>query len=176
VPAVSNVLVAGAGLAGTAIAAHLAASGVTVDLIEVSQAPTALGSGITLQGNALRELRRLGAWDQVREQGYSFDSLGLRAPGAAGTLLAELPVARSGGPGLPATVGMPLEDAVLAELLADARELNDAVWDAFTARRFERAKAVIDASNQLGQWLLAHEQGDVPGLAARVTALVSQPA
>lgn len=375
-PAVSNVLVAGAGLAGTAIATHLAAAGIAVDLTDIKQAAAALGSGITLQGNALRELRRLGVWEQVREQGFSFDSLGLRAPDAAGTLLVELPDVRSGGPDLPATVGMPrpalarillsraaeagakvrlgtsyvelrqdsvgvevafadgsagrydlvvaadgirsptrrmlgitpeprptgmgiwrafgprpasvtrtdliyggpayiagfcptgedslyayivedaqdrsalappqrlatmldiaaayhgpwdeirpgltdpslvnytwfethvlpapwnrgrvvligdaahscpptlaqggaqaLEDAaVLAELLLDRTALDDALWDAFTARRFERAKTVVDASNQLGQWLLDHEQGDVPGLAARITALVSQPA
>ena len=375
-PAVSNVLVAGAGLAGTAIATHLAAAGIAVDLIDIKPAATALGSGITLQGNALRELRRLGVWEQVREQGYSFDSLGLRAPDAAGTLLVELPDVRSGGPDLPATVGMPrpalarillsraadsgakvrlgtsctelrqdtagvdvhfadgtagrydlvvaadgirsptrrmlgitleprptgmgiwrafgprpasvtrtdliyggpayiagfcptgenslyayivedaqdrsaltpeqrlatmlglaaayhgpwdeirpgltdpslvnytwfethvlpapwnrgrvvligdaahscpptlaqggaqaLEDAaVLAELLLGRTALDDTLWDAFPARRFERASTVVDASNQLGQWLLDHEQGDVPGLAARITALVSQPA
>ena len=39
---------------------------------------------------------------------------------------------------------------------------------------FERAKTVVDASMQLCQWLLDHEQGDVPGLIG-VTALVSQP-
>jgi 2-polyprenyl-6-methoxyphenol hydroxylase-like FAD-dependent oxidoreductase len=375
-PAVSNVLVAGAGLAGTAIATHLAAAGVAIDLIDIKQAATAPGSGITLQGNALRELRRLGVWEQVRAQGYGFDSLGLRAPDATGTLLVELPDVRSGGSDLPATVGMPrpalarilldraaqagarvrlgtsyvelrqdaagvgvtftdgsagcydlvvaadgirsptrrllgitveprltglgiwrafgprpasvtrtdliyggpayiagfcptgedslyaylvedaqdrsaltppqrlatmlgiaaayhgpwdeirpgltdpslvnytwfethllpapwnrgrvvligdaahscpptlaqggaqaLEDAaVLAELLVSEPTLDDALWSAFTARRFERAKTVIDASNQLGQWLLDHEQGDVPGLVARITALVSQPA
>ena len=96
--AVGNVLVAGAGLAGTATAIHLAAAGVTVDLIDVSETATALGSGITLQGNALRELRALGVWEQVQAQGYTFSSLGLRAPDPAGTLLAEVPDARSGGP------------------------------------------------------------------------------
>jgi 2-polyprenyl-6-methoxyphenol hydroxylase-like FAD-dependent oxidoreductase len=375
-PAVSNVLVAGAGLAGTGTAIHLAAHGVAVELIESKPAVDTLGSGITLQGNALRELRRLGVWDQVREQGYGFNSLGLRAPDAAGTLLAEIPDARSGGTDLPASLGMPrpalarilvnraeqagarvrfglalaelqqdtdgvdvifadgstgrydlvvgadgvrsrtrrtvgialeprptgmgiwrvfgprpasitrtdlyyggpayiagycptgedslyaylvedaqdrsaltpvqqldvmraiaaayhgpwddiranlndpamvnytwfethvlaapwnrgrvvligdaahscpptlaqggaqaLEDAaVLAELIIERPALDDALWDAFTARRFERAKAVVDASNQLGQWLLDHEQGDVPGLIARITGLVSQPA
>ena len=374
--AVGNVLVAGAGLAGTATAILLAAAGVTVDLIDVSETAAALGSGITLQGNALRELRALGVWEQVRSQGYSFSSLGLRAPDPAGTLLAEVPDARSGGPDLPATVGMPrpalarilldraaqagakirlgtsytaldqdaagvevtfadgsagrynlvvaadgirsptrrmlgittgprptgmgiwrafgprpasvtrtdliyggpayiagfcptgedslyayivedardrsaltpeerlaamtglagnyhgpwdeirpgltdpslvnytwfethvvpapwhrgrvvligdaahscpptlaqggaqaLEDAaVLAGLLLSHRTLNEELWAEFTARRYERAKAVVDASNQLSQWLLDHEQGDVPGLIGRVTALVSQPA
>jgi 2-polyprenyl-6-methoxyphenol hydroxylase-like FAD-dependent oxidoreductase len=376
VPAVSNVLVAGAGLAGAAIATHLAAAGVAVDLIDVKETATALGSGITLQGNALRELRSLGVWEQVRAQGYGFNSVGFRAPDADGTLLVEVPDARSGGLDLPATAGMPrpalarilvdraaqagararlgtsytalsqdaagvtatfadgsagrydlvvaadgirsptrrmlgitteprpkgmgiwrafgprpqsvtrtdliyggpcyiagfcptgqdslyayivedaqdrsaltppqqlatmlglaaayhgpwdeirpgltdpalvnyalfethlvpapwnrgrvvligdaahscpptlaqggaqaLEDAaVLAELLLSEPSLGEGLWDAFTARRFERAKAVVDGSNQLCQWLLDHEQGDVPGLIARITALVSQPA
>jgi len=376
VPAVSSVLVAGAGLAGPAVATRLATGGVATDLIDIKPDGSALGSGITLQGNALRELRRLGVWEQVRAQGYSFDSLGLRAPDPFGTLLVELPDVRSGGPDLPGTVGMPrpalarivldqaasagvkirfgtsytgldqdasgvlvtfadgttgrydlviaadgvhsatrrllriaveprptgmgiwrafgprpasvtrtdliyggpcyiagycptgedslyayivedaqdrsaltpaqqlatmlelaaayhgpwddirpglsdpslvnytwfethvvpapwnrgrvvligdaahscpptlaqggaqaLEDAaVLAELLLDAGEVDEDLWSAFHQRRFDRAKTVVDASNQLGQWLLDHEQGDVPGLAARVTALVSQPA
>jgi 2-polyprenyl-6-methoxyphenol hydroxylase-like FAD-dependent oxidoreductase len=70
-----------------------------------------------------------------------------------------------------------LEDAaVLGELLIERPAVDDALWAAFTSRRFGRAKTVVDASNQLCQWLLDHEQGDVPGLAARVNALVSQPA
>lgn len=376
-PAVSTVLVAGAGLAGTAAAIQLATAGVDVDLIDVKPSGnTALGSGITLQGNALRELRRVGVWDEVRPQGYSFDSVGLRAPDPAGTLIVELPDVRSGGPDLPATCGMPrpalariladrataagaklrfgtsysalrqddsgvdvtfadgitgrydlviaadgiksptrrmlgiaveprpngmgiwrafgprpesvtrtdliyggpayiagycptgenslyayvvedardrsaltpgqrlaamldlaaayhgpwdeiragltdpatvnytwfeshvipapwhrgrvvligdaahscpptlaqggaqaLEDsAVLTELLLSRETVDDTLWAEFIARRFSRAKTVVDASNQLCQWLLDHEQGDVPGLIARVTALVSQPA
>ena len=373
-PAVSNVLVAGAGLAGTAIATHLAAASVTVDLIDIKPAVTAVGSGITMQSNALRELRALGVLDQVTEHGYAFSSLGLRAPDRAGTLLAELPD-RSGGD-LPGTVGIPrpvlarilldraaqagamvrletacaglrqdadgvdvrftdgsagrydlvvaadgvrsstrrmlgitteprpigmgiwrafgprpasvvrtdliyggpayiagfcptgtdtlyayiveeaqdrsalsprealatmlgiaaayhgpwdeirpgltdpslvnytwfethvvpapwnrgrvvligdaahscpptlaqggaqaLEDAaVLTELLLARPALDEELWAEFTARRYERAKTVVDASNQLCQWLLDHVQGDLPGLIGKVTALVSQPA
>ena len=56
-PAVNNVLVVGGGLAGAATAIHLADAGVAVDLIEIKPDVAALGSGITLQGNALRELR-----------------------------------------------------------------------------------------------------------------------
>ena len=56
-PAVNNVLVIGGGLAGTAAAIQLARHGVAVDLIEVKPDIAAIGSGITLQGNALRELR-----------------------------------------------------------------------------------------------------------------------
>ena len=374
--AVTQVLVVGAGLAGTATAAGLASAGVAVDLVDVKPEISALGSGITMQGNGLRELRHLGVLDAVLAAGYPFDSLGLRAPDAAGTLLAEIPDARTGGPDLPATVGLPrpalarimadhavaagarlrsattvsslsqdgsgvdvvlsdgsagrydlvvgadgirsatrrmigieaepaptgmgifrafgprpasvtrtdlyyggpayiagycptsedtlyaylvedaadrsamtpaqrlaamralaqayhgpwdeiratltdpatvsytlfealvvpapwnrgrvvligdaahacpptlaqggsqaLEDAaVLTELLLSAARLDDEVWEAFTARRFTRAKTVVEASCQLGQWQLDHEQGDIPGLMAAIATLVSQPA
>lgn len=373
-PSVDNVLVVGGGLAGTAMAILLAQEGVAVDLIEVKPDIATIGSGITLQGNALRELRRLGVWEYAKAAGFPFDCLGLRAPD--GTLLVEVPDVRSGGPDLPATMGMPrpvlarilldraaevgvktrfgvtvtgleqdsaaveatftdgstgrydlvvgadgirsvirrmvgieieprptgmgiwrafgprpasvthtdlfyggpcyiagytptgadslyayivedvqdhsglgaeqrlaamcrlaasyhgpwdeirstlddpsrvnytrfethvlpppwnrgrvvligdaahscpptlaqggaqaLEDAaVLAELLLTNDVLDDNLWDAFTARRYERAKTVVEASNQVGQWLLDHEQGDVPGLVRRIGDLVSRPA
>lgn len=375
-PAVNSVLVVGGGIAGTAAAIALAEHGVAADLVEIQPEVTALGSGITLQGNALRELRKLGVWEQVRERGYGFDTLGLRAPDAEGTLLVEFPDVRSGGPDLPATLGMPrpelarilsdraaaaevklrfgmtctalrqdasgvdvtfpdgsgarydlligadgirsvirrmlgitletratgmgiwrafgprpasvtrtdlyyggpcyiagycptsedslyaylvedardrstltpeqqlatmcdlaaayhgpwddirdtltdparvnytwfethvlpppwhrgrvvligdaahccpptlaqggaqaLEDAaVLTELLVNRDALDDELWADFGQRRFARAQAVVDASNQLAQWLLDHEQGDIPGLIGRIAALVSQPA
>lgn len=108
--AVQSVLVIGAGAAGTASAILLAEAGVSVEIVETKPAVTALGSGITLQGNALRVLRRLGVWNQVREAGYSFDTLGLRAPD--GSLLAELNEIRSGGDDLPATLGMYRPDLV----------------------------------------------------------------
>ena len=374
--AVRSVLVIGGGLAGAAVSTPLACGGVEVDLVEAKPDMSGAGSGITLQGNALRELNRLGVWDEVKEKGYGFDSLGLRAPDPAGTLIVEMPDVRSGGPDLPATVGMPrpelarilldraeeagadvrvgttvdrleqdgdgvtatfadgttgrydlvigadgirswtrrqvgidletkatgmaiwrafgprpqsvtrtdlyyggpayiagycptgenslyayivedvqdrsgltpdeqlatmkqlaaayhgpwddiretlddpsrvnytkfethvlaapwnrgrvvvigdaahscpptlaqggaqaLEDAaVLAELLLASDSLDDGLWDSFHGRRVPRAQAVVEASNQLGQWLLDHEQGDVPGLMRRITTLVSQPA
>ncbi|WP_426502339.1 FAD-dependent monooxygenase [Dactylosporangium sp. McL0621] len=372
-PAVRNVLVIGAGAAGTATAILLAEGGVSVDLVDIKPDAGAVGSGITLQGNALRVLRRLGVWDQVRAEGYGFDTLGLRAPDPHGTLIAELTDHRTGGPDLPATVGMyrpalariltdravaagakvsyattctsldpdggvtfadgstarydlivgadgvrswtrdalgidlgtrpvgmgiwraftprpasvtrtdlyyggpsyiagycptgadslyayvveeaqdrsalgpeeslavmrglaeayhgpwddirplltdpsrvnytrfeshvlpapwnrgravligdaahtcpptlaqgaaqALEDAaVLAELLLGADRLDDTLWQAFTDRRYERARTVVDASLQLARWLLDRERGDVPGLMARIAHLVSEPA
>ncbi|SDK47632.1 2-polyprenyl-6-methoxyphenol hydroxylase [Nocardioides sp. YR527] len=105
-PAITSVLVIGAGTAGTATAILLAERGVSVDLVEAKPDISALGSGITLQGNALRVLRDLGVWEQVRAEGYGYDTLGLRAPDPAGTLLVELEDHRTGGPDLPATMGM----------------------------------------------------------------------
>jgi 2-polyprenyl-6-methoxyphenol hydroxylase-like FAD-dependent oxidoreductase len=115
--AVDNVLVIGGGLAGASTAIHLAARGVAVELIEIKPDVTALGSGITLQGNALRELRSLGVWDQVQAAGYAFDVTGIRAPDPAGTVVAEIPDAKTGGPDLPAAMGMPRPE--LARILID---------------------------------------------------------
>src|SRR3954462_10524965 len=115
--AVDTVLVVGGGLAGAATAIHLAARGVAVELIEIKPDVAALGSGITLQGNALRELRSLGVWGQVRAAGYPFDVTGIRAPDPAGSVVAEIPDAKTGGPDLPAAMGMPRPE--LARILAD---------------------------------------------------------
>ena len=116
-PAVSTVLVVGSGLAGAATAIHLAAAGVAVDLVEIKRDAAALGSGITLQGNALRELRSLGIWHRVQAKGYAFDVTGIRAPDPAGSVVAEIPDAKTGGPDLPAVMGMPRPE--LARILVD---------------------------------------------------------
>src|SRR4051794_31048962 len=116
-PAVNSVLVVGSGLAGAATAIHLAAAGVAVDLVEIKPDVAALGSGITLQGNALRELRSLGVWEQVQAAGYAFDTTGIRAPDPNGTVVAEVADAKTGGPDLPAVMGMPRPK--LARILVD---------------------------------------------------------
>ena len=115
--AVRSVLVIGAGLAGSASAIRLAQAGIQVDLVDKQPDVTAVGSGITLQGNALRALRDLGVWPAVQQLGYPYDSLGLRAPDPDGTLIAELQEIRTGGPDLPATAGMYRPD--LARILVD---------------------------------------------------------
>jgi 2-polyprenyl-6-methoxyphenol hydroxylase-like FAD-dependent oxidoreductase len=114
---VRSVLVVGGGVAGTTAAILLADAGVGVDLVEAKPDPSAVGSGITLQGNALRVLRQAGVWERVAAAGYPFDELGIRAPDPAGTLVAEFPDVRTGGPDLPATVGLPRAD--LARILLD---------------------------------------------------------
>src|SRR3954468_12566513 len=116
-PAVDNVLVVGGGLAGAAVAIHLAKAGVGVDLVEIKPDVAAIGSGITLQGNALRELESLGVRDQVQAAGYAFDTTGIRAPDPNSTVVAEIADAKTGGPDLPAVMGMPRPE--LARILVD---------------------------------------------------------
>lgn len=100
-----TVLVIGGGAAGNALTVLLRRAGLDVDLIEAKDDWNATaGSGITLQGNALRVLRELGVWEQVRASGYGFGSVGITAPD--GTVLHAQDDIRSGGDDLPATVGM----------------------------------------------------------------------
>ena len=118
--AVRKVAVAGAGVTGLAAAIQLAKAGVHVDLFEAKSELSALGSGISLQGNALRVFDALGAWDDIRAAGYPFEGLNLRAPGPDAPIVAELPDVKTGGPDYPAAMGMP-RPALAQILLAHAQ-------------------------------------------------------
>src|ERR1044072_1779033 len=100
-----SILVIGGGASGNAVALLLRRAGVTVDLIEARPDWNATtGSRITLQGNALRALRELGAWERVSASGFAFGSLGVTAPD--GTVLFVAEDIQTGGVDLPATLGM----------------------------------------------------------------------
>lgn len=120
--AVDKVLVVGAGCAGCAAAGFLARSGVDVEVVEIHDDVTALGSGITVQGNALRVLRDLGLWEQVEAAGYGFQTTGIRL--VDGTIVAEFDDIQTGGPDLPATMGM--ERRKLARILVDGAAAHGA--------------------------------------------------
>ncbi|MBN9193528.1 FAD-dependent monooxygenase [Microbacterium sp.] len=113
--AVRSVAIAGAGVAGLATGIQLARAGVRVDLFESTPELRTSGSGISLQGNALRVFDALGAWDDIRAAGFAFEGLNLRAPGPAAPVVAALPDVKTGGPDYPAAMGMPRAD--LARIL-----------------------------------------------------------
>ncbi|MBT2486452.1 MULTISPECIES: FAD-dependent monooxygenase [unclassified Microbacterium] len=115
--AVRKVAIAGTGVAGLAAAIQLAKAGVEVDVFEVKDAPSILGSGISLQGNALRVFDALGAWGDIQAAGFPFEGLNLRAPGPGAPVVAALPDVKTGGPDYPAAMGMPRAD--LTRILLD---------------------------------------------------------
>lgn len=118
--AVQKVAIAGSGVAAMATAIQLAKAGVAVDVFEAKPELSALGSGITLQGNALRVFDALGVWEDVREKGLAFEGLTLRAPGPDAPVIAQLPEVKTGGPDYPACMGMYRPD--LAKILLEHAE------------------------------------------------------
>ncbi|GGN36549.1 FAD-dependent oxidoreductase [Streptomyces fuscichromogenes] len=111
------VLVVGGGAAGNAVTVLLRRAGIAVDLIEARPDwNSTTGSGITLQGNALRVLRELGVWERLEASGHAFGSLGVTAPD--GTVLFVAEDLRTGGDDLPATLGM--QRPRLQQILIDA--------------------------------------------------------
>jgi 2-polyprenyl-6-methoxyphenol hydroxylase-like FAD-dependent oxidoreductase len=126
-----------------------------------------------------------GPWDDIRATltdpsrvNYTwFESHVLDAPWNRGRVVLIGDAAHACPPTLAQGAAQALEDAaVLAELLLAHDTLGDDLWQAFTERRFERAKTVVEASLQLCRWLLDHERGDVPGLMGRISHLVMNPA
>lgn len=112
---VSSVLVVGGGITGSMLALALARRGVSVDLAEISPQWRGVGHGITVQGNLLAALDKVGVLGAVLGRGVPFNQLRMRQ--ADGTLIAEVPTPHTGGAGLPATLGALRSDlqAVLCE-------------------------------------------------------------
>ncbi|MFK4803008.1 FAD-dependent oxidoreductase [Streptomyces sp. MPA0124] len=149
-----TVLVVGGGAAGNAVTVLLRRAGLGVDLVEARDDWNATaGSGITLQGNALRVLRELGVWEQVEASGFGFGSVGITTPD--GTVLHAQDDLRTGGDDLPATVGMQrprlqriLIDAVRASgatvRLGTTAEILDNGADGVTVRLGDGTEARYD--------------------------------
>ncbi|CAM5272767.1 hypothetical protein GCM10010329_79100 [Streptomyces spiroverticillatus] len=137
-----TVLVIGGGAAGNAATILLRRAGFAVDLIEAKDDWNATaGSGITLQGNALRVLRELGVWEQVEKSGYGFGAVGITAPD--GTVLHVAEDLRTGGDDLPATIGM--QRPQLQRILIDAVRASGA-----TVRLGVRATSLAQSGDGTG--------------------------
>jgi 2-polyprenyl-6-methoxyphenol hydroxylase-like FAD-dependent oxidoreductase len=100
---VSSALVVGGGITGSVLALALARRGVRVDLAEITGDWHGVGHGITVQGNLLAALAKVGVLEDVMSRGVPFDQLRMRR--ADGSLIAEVPTPRTGGAALPATLG-----------------------------------------------------------------------
>src|SRR3954470_13473621 len=148
--AVQRVAIAGAGVAGTAAAILLAQGGVEVGLFESKPEVSALGSGISLQGNALRVFDQLGIWEKAKEKGYPFDGVAIRAPGTDAQELAQVPDHRAGGPDYPASMGMYRPD--LAQLLVDrAKEVGVSLHFGTTVTGLTSDPTGVDVATSDGQ-------------------------
>ncbi len=98
-----SVLVVGGGITGSVLALALAQRGAAVDLVEIAPRWKGVGHGITVQGNLLAALNRVGVADEVMSRGVPFNTLRMRK--ADGSLIAEVPTPHTGGASMPSTMG-----------------------------------------------------------------------
>ena len=126
-----------------------------------------------------------GPWDEIRDSltdpsrvNYTwFETHVLDEPWNRGRVVLIGDAAHTCPPTIAQGGAQALEDAVvLAELLLERDALDQDLWDAFHTRRLDRARTVVDASNQLARWQIDHVQGDIPGLMRSIAQLTSQPA
>lgn len=122
---VAKVLVVGGGITGTVAAIALAQRGIDVTLVEKSPKYFGVGHGITVQGNALKALQRIGVAEEVLAKGVAFNSVSVRH--ANGQELANIPTARTGGEALPSAMGTlrsDLQTALVAKVHESGVELR----------------------------------------------------
>ena len=117
-PAIQNALIVGAGMAGMTLAIALKRSGIACEVAELRSALTEPGTGITLQGPALRALRRVDALDGCIARGFPQTQFTICDANGNVTETVELP--RLLGPAYPATIGIMRQAVheVLAEELS----------------------------------------------------------
>ena len=141
---VSTVLVVGGGITGSMLALALADRGVQVELVEISPVWHGVGHGITVQGNALAAFDKVGVLAEMQTLGIAFHQM--RMLHADGSLIAEVPTPRTGGRGLPATMGALRSDlqAVLCERVYRA---GVGVRLGLTVRRLEVSTGDVEFSD-----------------------------
>jgi hypothetical protein len=143
-----RVLVIGGGTSGNVMTVLLRRAGIDVDLVEAKEDWNVRGSGITLQGNALRVLREIGVRDEVREHGFgSREALPARGRGDGRALCTGARPAAGARPGPlqhPEQAVRALEHALDQGLLgveisshAPGRELSDPAYEPLWTRAEE---------------------------------------
>jgi 2-polyprenyl-6-methoxyphenol hydroxylase-like FAD-dependent oxidoreductase len=125
-----------------------------------------------------------GAWKQIRESitdpaqvNYTwFTRLLVEGPWHRGRVVLAGDAAHACPPTLAQGAAMSLEDVlVLAALLTTRDDWDDALLTAYRDRRMPRVRMVVDASVQLGRWLMDGDRGaDVPGLMGRTMTVLRE--
>lgn len=116
-----EVLIVGGGISGLTLASGLAQAGHGVDLVEIKPLLADNGGiGLTLVANAMRALDKIGVAEHCVAVGVPADCIAMCK--VDGTLLAETPLPRIGGPKWPGGTGITRAafHAILVQAAADA--------------------------------------------------------
>jgi 2-polyprenyl-6-methoxyphenol hydroxylase-like FAD-dependent oxidoreductase len=115
-PAAEKVLIVGAGMAGMTLGLALARSDIACEIVEIRAALSEPGTGITLQGPALRALREVGVLQSCIARGFA--QTFFKTCDAQGNVTGTVNLPRLLGPDYPATVGV-MRQAVHEVLAAE---------------------------------------------------------
>jgi 2-polyprenyl-6-methoxyphenol hydroxylase-like FAD-dependent oxidoreductase len=126
-----------------------------------------------------------GPWDDIRELmtdpstvHYTlFEKMLLDRPWWRGRIALIGDAAHTCPPTVAQGAAQAMEDAlVMAESLLAFDDVDDAL-DAFMDRRYDRAKAVVEASVQIGQWMIDDDpDANIPGLMMQTLGALCAPA
>jgi 2-polyprenyl-6-methoxyphenol hydroxylase-like FAD-dependent oxidoreductase len=139
--AVQRVLIVGGGLSGTSAALALQREGIDVEIVEKEPVWSAMGTGITLMGPAMRALKQLGVLEECLSEGSGCSEMGLF--NAEGERLHTLEIHGLLGPDWPAVGGMmrPTLHRILAE---SASEKGVSVRTGTTVRSLEQSADAVE--------------------------------
>jgi len=102
--AVENVLIVGAGMCGMSLGVALKRAGIDCEIVEIRPNLTEPGTGISLQGPALRALQSVGVLDHCIVRGFGYSHF--KACDAVGNVTGTVDLPRLLGPNYPATIGV----------------------------------------------------------------------
>jgi 2-polyprenyl-6-methoxyphenol hydroxylase-like FAD-dependent oxidoreductase len=103
-PAAENVLIVGAGMCGLSLGVALARAGIACEIVEIRPLLTEPGTGISLQGPALRALHSVGVLDGCISRGFGYSQF--KACDAVGNVTGTVDLPRLLGADYPATIGV----------------------------------------------------------------------
>jgi len=104
VPAAEKVLIVGAGMCGMSLGVALGRAGIGCDIVEIRASLTEPGTGISLQGPALRALQMIGVLNQCISRGFGYSHF--KACDANGNVTGTVALPRLVGATYPATIGV----------------------------------------------------------------------
>lgn len=140
---VRNVLIVGAGMAGMTLGVALKRAGIACEIVEIRPNLTEPGTGISLQGPALRALQSVGVMDRCIERGFGYSHF--KTCDAAGNVTGTVDLPRLLGPDYPATVGT-LRQSVHEVLAGELTRLGVPIRLGATVAELQQDDDGVDAT------------------------------
>jgi 2-polyprenyl-6-methoxyphenol hydroxylase-like FAD-dependent oxidoreductase len=139
--AVGNVLIVGAGMAGMTLGVALKHAGIACEIAEIRPDLTEPGTGISLQGPALRALQSVGVVDGCIARGFGYSHF--KTCDAEGNVTGTVDLPRLLGPDYPATVGV-LRQTVHEVLADELKRLGVPIRLGTTVAEFKQDEDGVD--------------------------------